>query len=68
MIVDSWFEQSFEINRIAATLMELRTSHALKGTSLHSDRWMDDLNETYGGPEDETQGDDSWMDDLDEAA
>jgi hypothetical protein len=68
MIVDILWEQTFEAKRIAATLMELRTSHLQKDTSLHSERWMDDLNETYCGPEDETQDDDSWMDDLDEAA
>jgi hypothetical protein len=68
MIFDSWLEQSFESNRIAASVMELGTSHVPKDTSLPSESWMDDLNEAYCGPEDETQEDDSWMDDLDEAA
>lgn len=68
MIVDSWLEQSIESNRIAASLKELGTSHALKETPLQSNRWMDDLNEADDGPEDENQDDFSWMDDLDEAA
>jgi hypothetical protein len=69
MIVDSWLEKSFESNRIAATLMKLRTSHVQKDSSFQSDRWMDDLNDTYSGPEDEIKDDYSWMDDdLDEAA
>ncbi len=68
MFVESWSEQSFESNRNAASLMELRTGQTLKETSLFSECWMDDLNDTYCGPKDEIQDDFSWMDDLDEAA
>ena len=68
MFVDSWLEQSYECNRIAATLMELGTSDVRKNTSLLGESWMDDLNDNYGGPQDEIQDDFSWMDDLDEAA
>lgn len=68
MIDDTLRERSCETNLIADSLTELRTSQVLKETLMHSECWMDDPNEAYGGPDDESQDDDSWMDDLDEAA